>query len=58
MAHDEHHEVVPNPDYDGPGQHCLPPEVKDTIPTAVIFVIVMAAIAFGAAALGKLLLAG
>ena len=29
MSHDEHHEIVPNPDYDGPGQHCLPPDVKD-----------------------------
>ena len=28
MSHD-HHEITPNPDYDGPGQHCLPPEVKE-----------------------------
>ena len=52
MAHDEHHEIVPNPDYDGPGQHCLPPDVKETVPSAVAFAILMGALALGAAYLG------
>ena len=52
MSHDEHHEIVPNPDYDGPGQHCLPPDVKDSIPYATIFVVLLVLIAVGAAWLG------
>jgi len=52
MAHDEHQEIVPNPDYDGPGQHCLPPQVKDTVVAAVVFAVLMALLAWGGAVLG------
>lgn len=53
MAQDDHHhEVVPNPDYEGPDQHCLPPPVKDSIPLAILFAVLMIALAIGAAWLG------
>jgi hypothetical protein len=50
-AHD-HVEVVPNPDYDGPANHCLPPPVKDGAGAAIFFVILMICLALGAAWLG------
>jgi hypothetical protein len=48
----EHHEVIPNPDYDGPGQHCLPPPVREGVDLAIVFAILMGALAIGAAFLG------
>ena len=52
MGHDAHHDVIPNPDYDGPGQHCLPPPVREGIGQSIYFTLLIAALAFGAAALG------
>lgn len=57
-VHHAHVEVVPNPEYDGPQNHCLPPAVKDGIGNAVYFTILLIAIAAGAAWLGIHLLAG
>jgi len=54
--HHDHHEVVPNPDYDGPRQHCLPPEVEETPVLGVGFALLMLALVIGAKELGKLLL--
>jgi hypothetical protein len=51
MGHD-HHEVKPNPEYDGPGQHCLPPKVTDTVPQAIFFAIVMILVVWGGLKLG------
>ena len=52
----DHHEVIPNPDYDGPQQHCLPPAVEETPVLGAGFVLLMIALAIGAKELGKLLL--
>ena len=49
---DDHHDYEPNPDYDGPGQHCLPPEVKDTFSRGLVFTILMILLALGAAYMG------
>ena len=54
--HHDHIEVVPNPDYDGPQQHCLPPEVEETPVLGVGFALLMLALAIGAYNLGGLLL--
>ena len=51
-----HHGDVRNPDYDGPRQHCLPPEAKPTLPQGIVFALLIAAIAAGAAWLGARLL--
>jgi hypothetical protein len=57
MAHeDHHHEVKPNPDYDGPKQHCLPPDVHEGIGKGFYFVVLMAALILFAAWLGTHLL--
>ena len=57
-THDDHahHEVVPNPDYDGPGQHCLPPPVEEGIHWGVYFVILVVAFLIFSAWLGGILL--
>ena len=55
-AHHAHVEVVPNPDYDGPANHCLPPPVKNTTASAIVFTLLMVAIALGASWLGGHLL--
>jgi len=54
MGHDDH-EITPNPEYDGPGQHCLPPAVKDTVFAAIVFGILMLLVVWGGAALGGLI---
>ena len=53
---EHHHEVTPNPEYDGPGQHCLPPPVREGLGHGIIFVILMAVLVLFAAWLGKHLL--
>ena len=47
MSHD-HHEIVPNPDYEGPSQHCLPPEVHNGLGKGIIFTILMILLVLGA----------
>jgi hypothetical protein len=54
MGHD-HHEVTPNPEYDGPGQHCLPPAVRNTIFAAICFGLLMILVVWGGAKMGWLL---
>lgn len=54
--HHDHPEVVPNPDYAGPGQHCLPPDVKEGIGQSFYFILLMIVLLVGAAWLGKHLL--
>ena len=53
---DDHHEVAPNPDYDGPAQHCLPPEVRPGIVQTIYFTLLMIFLAVGAAIMGVALL--
>jgi hypothetical protein len=53
---DDHHEIVPNPDYEGPSQHCLPPEVKDSPGRGIVFVILMILLVLGAATMGAAIL--
>ncbi|MCU0725952.1 MAG: hypothetical protein MUE73_09220 [Planctomycetes bacterium] len=57
-AHDAHghHGDVRNPDYDGPDRHCLPPDVHASLPSGIIFILLMVALAAGAAWLGVKLL--
>ena len=53
----DHEEIVQNPEYEGmPGQHCLPPPVKDSVDRALIFAILMGLVAVGGAWLGVILL--
>ena len=54
MGHD-HQEITPNPEYDGPGQHCLPPSVKDSIFAAICFAVIMILVVWGGAKLGGLI---
>jgi hypothetical protein len=56
MADHHHEEDVRNPDYEGPTQHCLPPEVHEGVGKGVVFAILMVLLALGAAAMGKALL--
>ncbi len=55
MSHD-HHEVVPNPDYEGPTEHCLPPPVKDGPGKGIIFIVLMILLILGAASMGAAIL--
>ena len=53
---DHHTEGVPNPDYDGPNQHCLPPQVHDTVGGGIYFTIITVVLILGAAAMGAALI--
>ncbi len=55
-GHGGHHGDVRNPDYDGPSEHCLPPDVKPSLFSGIGFALILAAIAAGAAWLGTRLL--
>ena len=57
MSHD-HHEIVPNPDYDGPNQHCLPPAVQDSPTKGLVFIVLMVLLILGAASMGAAILLG
>ena len=48
----------PNPDYDGPTRHCLPPEVHEGVGSGLFFLVLMAALILFAAWLGTRLLPG
>lgn len=51
MSHD-HAEIVQNPEYDGPSQHCLPPPVHDTPAEGIVFIVLMVLLILGAASMG------
>ena len=53
---DDHHEIVPNPDYEGPSQHCLPPAVKDGPVKGLVFIVLMVLLILGAATMGAAIL--
>jgi hypothetical protein len=57
-VHHTHVEVIPNPEYDGPTEHCLPPAVKDGIGNGIYFVILLILVVAGAIWLGRHLLVG
>jgi hypothetical protein len=50
-AHD-HHDFVPNPDYDGPAEHCLPPPVHNSVGRAIVFGIIILLVVWGGVQLG------
>jgi hypothetical protein len=55
MSHD-HHEIVANPDYEGPSQHCLPPPVENGPVKGLFFIILMVLLVLCAATMGAAIL--